>query len=104
MIMLKVNIFEAKAKLSEYVAAVEAGETVTLCRRNVPVAEIVPVTRRRAEPRPIGLACDAGAALPAGFFEPLPDELLRAFSGESPDPLLDSTTLLKAAEPAASAY
>jgi prevent-host-death family protein len=88
--MLNINVHEAKAKLSEYLAAVEAGETVVICRRNVPVAQIVPVPGARSKPRPIGLACDADEAIPASFFEPLPDELTRAFNGERPDRLLDS--------------
>ncbi|MBI5331812.1 MAG: type II toxin-antitoxin system Phd/YefM family antitoxin [Betaproteobacteria bacterium] len=87
--MLNINVHEAKAKLSEYLTAVENGETVVICRRNVPVAEIVPLRPVRKEPRPIGLACDAGHDIPDSFFEPLPDELLKAFNGESPDPFLD---------------
>lgn len=87
--MLNINIHEAKAKLSEYLAAVEAGETVVICRRNTPVAEIVSIRRPRQAPRPIGLACDADAALPASFFDPLPDELQKAFNGESSDIYLD---------------
>ncbi len=99
--MLSINIHEAKAKLSEYLAAVEAGETVQICRRNVPVAEIVPLRQPRKTPRPIGLACDSDYEIPASFFEPLPDELLKAFNGELPDPFLDiqdATPELQAAE------
>ncbi|MDP2433114.1 MAG: type II toxin-antitoxin system prevent-host-death family antitoxin [Pseudomonadota bacterium] len=88
--MQTINIHEAKAKLSEYLAAVEAGETVVICRRNVPVAEIVPISQPRKTPRPVGLACDAGYEIPASFFDPLPDDLLAAFNGELPDPLLDN--------------
>jgi len=100
--MLNINIHEAKAKLSEYLAAVEAGEIVQICRRNVPVAQIVPLQPARKMPRPIGLACDRDHDIPASFFEPLPDELLKAFNGELPDPLLDNidnTSELQAAEP-----
>jgi prevent-host-death family protein len=99
--MLNINIHEAKAKLSEYIAAVEAGETVQICRRNVPVAEIVPLRQPRKAPRPIGLACDSDYEIPASFFEPLPDELLKAFNGELPDPFLDNRDVsaeLQAAE------
>jgi len=109
--MLNINIHEAKAKLSEYIAAVEAGETVVICRRNVPVAEIVPLPQPRKEPRPVGLACDAGWALPDSFWEPLPDELLKAFNGELPDPFLDNlppvsspSPVLQAAEPPPQRY
>ncbi|MEI6415050.1 MAG: type II toxin-antitoxin system prevent-host-death family antitoxin [Pseudomonadota bacterium] len=34
--MISLNINEAKAHLSKYLRAVEAGETLVLCRRNVP--------------------------------------------------------------------
>lgn len=100
--MLSINIHEAKAKLSEYLAAVEAGEIVQICRRNVPVAEIVPLRQPRKSPRPIGLACDSDYDIPASFFEPLPDELLKAFNGELPDPFvdnLDASDQLQVAEP-----
>lgn len=102
--MIRINVHEAKARLSEYLAAVEGGEKVTICRRNVPVAEIVAVSPTRLEPRPIGLACDAGTALPESYFEPLPADLLAAFSGTAPDPLLDQAALAQAAEPVAPAY
>lgn len=46
--MFLVNIAEAKAKLSELLERVEQGETVLLCRRNVPVAELRPC--READP------------------------------------------------------
>jgi len=101
--MLSINIHEAKAKLSEYLAAVEAGETVQICRRNVPVAEIVPLAQPRKTPRPVGLGPhEEGYEIPASFFEPLPDDLLKAFNGELPDPIMDSfipeAASLKAAE------
>lgn len=93
--MILINTHEAKAKLSEYLAAVEAGEVVQICRRNVPIAQLVPLPRPDTSPRPIGLACDANYELPDSFFEPLPEELLAAFNGELPDPLLDSLSYSK---------
>ena len=81
--MIKVNVYEAKAKLSEFLAAVEQGETVVVCRRNLPIAEIRPVYETRTQPRPLGLAPDRGAELPPDFWEPLPDDLLKAFAGEA---------------------
>ncbi len=104
--MISINTHEAKAKLSEYLAAVEAGEVVQICRRNVPIAQLVPLPKPSMEPRPVGLGpCEEGYEIPASFFEPLPDELLKAFNGELPDPMMDSfipkteTPLLKVAEP-----
>ena len=78
--MLKVNIAEAKAHLSRYLESVERGETVVLCRRNVPVAEIRALPRPPLEERPVGI--DRGMSVPDSFFEPLPDDILRAFGGD----------------------
>lgn len=40
--MIVINTHEAKAKLSEHLAAVESGEIVQICRRNIPIAQLVP--------------------------------------------------------------
>ncbi|MDX9999787.1 MAG: type II toxin-antitoxin system prevent-host-death family antitoxin [Polyangia bacterium] len=77
--MIRINIAEAKTQLSRYLERVEQGETIVLCRRNVPLAEIRPIAAPRTEPRPLGI--DRGMAIPPSFFEPLPDEVLAAFEG-----------------------
>ena len=79
--MLQLNIHEAKTHLSRYLPALERGETILLCKRNVPIAEIRPLPNKPAQPRPLGLAADRGVELPPEFFEPLPAELLAAFNG-----------------------
>ena len=78
--MIRVNVAEAKAHLSRYLESVERGETVVLCRRNVPIAEIRALPRPAHKPRPVGI--DRGMTIPAAFFEPLPDDLLAAFEGD----------------------
>jgi len=78
--MFKVNIHEAKARLSEYVEAVERGERVVICRRNRPVAELRAVVAGRTTPRPLGDAA-GGFDVPGSFFDPLPDEIVEAFYG-----------------------
>jgi prevent-host-death family protein len=79
--MKVVNVHEAKAHLSEYLAAVESGETVVIARRNKPVAKLVPADEPAPRPeRPIGLAKGMGH-VGSGFFEPLDDELLDLFDG-----------------------
>ncbi|MEW5983482.1 MAG: type II toxin-antitoxin system prevent-host-death family antitoxin [Acidobacteriota bacterium] len=75
---MQVNIYEAKARLSELVEAVESGERVTICRRNRPVAELVRVGAGRKEPRPIGGA-RGQFVVPSAFFEPLPDAVIETF-------------------------
>ena len=77
--MIRINVTEAKAHLSRYLKRVEQGETIVLCRRNEPIAEIRPLPKRARGPRPVGI--DRGLTIPAAFFEPLPDNLLAAFEG-----------------------
>ena len=77
--MIRINIAEAKTHLSKHLLRVEAGETIIICRRNVPIAEIRGLPRPLSEPRPVGT--DPGMEVPASFFEPLPDELLDLFEG-----------------------
>lgn len=78
--MIKVNIAEVKAKLSEFLEIAGRGERVLICKHNRPVAELRAVHAVRTEPRPIG-----GAAglfeVPAAFFDPLPDDLAAGFMG-----------------------
>ena len=80
MTMLKVNIHEAKANLSKYVAAAGRGETVVICHRNLPVAELraPPASPQRADGRS---ACTVGSSRSYAqrFFEPLPAEIEAAF-------------------------
>ena len=80
--MTKVNVHQAKTHLSKYLALLDKGETIVLCKRNVPVAEIRPLPRPRQGKRPIGLA-KKSLKIPKSFFKPLPDEILDAFEGES---------------------
>jgi antitoxin (DNA-binding transcriptional repressor) of toxin-antitoxin stability system len=79
--MIKVNIHDAKTHLSEYLGRLAKGETIILCRRNMPIAEIRPLPRSRLAQRPIGLA-KGKLKIPKSFFKPLPDDLLDAFEGK----------------------
>lgn len=74
--MKKVNIFEAKARLSEYLDLVEKGEHVVICRRNHPVAELRPVRPVRSAIRPLG---GTEIDVPDAFFDPLPADAEDAF-------------------------
>lgn len=79
MTMRMVNIYEVKARLSEYLDLVEKGERVVICRRNQPVAELRPLGAPRTEPRPLG---GTSIEVPAAFFDPLPDDVTGGFYGE----------------------
>jgi len=77
--MRKVNLYEAKTQLSALIDRVAEGETVLICRRNVPAAELRPVPKLRRTRRPIGLV--PGFTVPPSFFGPLPEDLVNAFEG-----------------------
>lgn len=79
--MIKLNIHEAKTHLSRYLKDIEAGETILLCRHNVPIAEIRPLPKQRKTPRRLGTA-KGKVTVPPEFFEPLPEGLLCAFEGQ----------------------
>ena len=77
MVMSKVNVFEVKAKLSEYLERASHGERIIICRHNRPIAELRAVTEVRTEPRPIGpLPGRPTFDVPASFFEPLSESEL----------------------------
>ena len=79
--MIRINITEAKNHLSKHLRRVKKGETIILCERNVPIAEIRPVKPKNRGLRPIGL--DKGRLIvPQNFNNPLPDWLLDAFESE----------------------
>lgn len=78
--MIVVNIFEAKAKLSEYLDMAAHGERVLICKRNRPVVELHAVQSARTTPRPVGLA-RGRFSVPPSFFEPLPENVLGGFEG-----------------------
>jgi len=50
--MMQVSVADAKNKLPQLIKAVEDGEPVTICRRGVPVVDIVR-TKRPAKKKPM---------------------------------------------------
>ena len=83
--MIKVNIFEIKAKLSAYLDRVARGDSVIIYRHNKPVAELRGVDKTRAEPRPIGpLPGRPTFKVSSSFFDPLPSDELDSWEGLGP--------------------
>jgi len=76
--MIRLNIHEARLHLSRYLDRLLHGETIVLCRRNEPIAEIRPLTRAQSDPRPFGLAAEI-FSVPASFYDPLPEEIIEGF-------------------------
>ena len=79
--MIRVNIHEAKTHLSRYLQRVAEGESVIICKRNIPVAELRPITQQPKNLRPVGLAKGQFEVGPE-FFLPLPDDILKGFNGD----------------------
>ena len=77
--MRKVNVHEAKTKLSELLSRVEAGEEVTIAKAGRPVARLVPI-REDSRKRTIGTA-KGKVVISEDFDEPLPDTLLQELEG-----------------------
>lgn len=80
--MIRLDVHEVKTRLSRYLARLEAGETIVLCRRDEPIAEIRPLPRADTAPRPFGLARGT-FSVPDAFFEPLPNDVIEGFEGGS---------------------
>ena len=85
MTMNMVNIFEAKAKLSELIEAAARGEPVVICNRNVPVAELRATENSRTEPRDLAPMFPDWTIADA-FFDPLDDDEMGLWEGESESP------------------
>lgn len=83
--MLRMNVHEVKAHLSETLTKVAEGETVIICKRNIPIAELRPIAEKMEhKPRPIGLTKERypDFEIDDAFFDDLPDDILAAFNGK----------------------
>lgn len=78
---MHVDIQQFQEALASYLDQVAGGETIVLCKDNVPIAEIRPLPAPRKTPRPLGLA-KGMVEIPPSFFEPLPPDILAAFEGQ----------------------
>ncbi|WDN87634.1 hypothetical protein BuS5_00602 [Desulfosarcina sp. BuS5] len=82
--MISLNINEIKTHFPSFLAKVSNGETVIVCKRNVPIAEIKPIAALPNKKRPIGLAGEEypDFKISDAFFDPLPDDIVAVFNGE----------------------
>ena len=80
--MIQVNVQEAKTHLSRYLDAVEKGEVVILCRHNKPIAELRAIPTEPEPRKAPRFGLWDGFGVSESFFEPLPDDILKAFYGE----------------------
>jgi len=81
--MKKANVAEFKNQLSQFMALVEDGEEIEICKRNVPFARVVPLPKSRRNHTKLG--CDLNSvtvktdltepAIPGGDWSMLKGEL-----------------------------
>jgi prevent-host-death family protein len=79
--MRKVNIYEAKTRLSQLVDEAAAGRDVVIARAGRPVARLTRLAKAGGKRR-LGVLDGRRLRIPDDFNVPLPDEVVRAFEGE----------------------
>ena len=76
---MQMSVADAKNKLPELLKAVEAGEQVTICRRGVPVADLIR-TRAGVRERPkFGTMRDKIVINDPDWWKPMTDKEVDAF-------------------------
>jgi prevent-host-death family protein len=78
--MTRVTIHAAKTQLSKLIALAESGEEVIIMRDTEPVARLVPVNQ--PAPRRVFGSLKGQFEVTDAFFEPLPEDELRAWEGD----------------------
>ena len=85
--MKEINLNEVKTQFSKYIDLVEAGETVIVCKRNVPVAELRPIMKKARRAPRLGWA---SIKMSSSFDAPLSEKDLALWEqGHDRDPLRD---------------
>lgn len=81
--MVTATMFEAKTRLSELVKKAQQGEEVVITsgREKKPVARIEAINPE--VPKRLGFMEHLGITIPDSFWDPLPDEELKMWNGES---------------------
>jgi len=71
---MKVSVADAKNKLPELIKAVEDGEQVTICRRGVPVVDIVRTEKPSGKQRKLGTLKGKIQINDPDWWKPMTDE------------------------------
>jgi prevent-host-death family protein len=79
--MTTVSVHEAKTHLSRLIEKVLAGEKVVISRNREPVVQMIPAQAAPMKTRRIG-AWKGKISLGERFFEPLPEDELKAWEGD----------------------
>ncbi len=81
---MKVSVADAKNKLPELIKAVEDGEPVTICRRGVPVVDIVRSKTPSRKERALGTLRGKIQILDPDWWKPMSDDEVEDFLAGRP--------------------
>jgi prevent-host-death family protein len=76
---MQVSVADAKNKLPELIKAVEDGEPVTICRRGVPVVDIVRTKKPTGKKPTLGTLRGKIQVLDPNWWKPMSDEEVESF-------------------------
>jgi prevent-host-death family protein len=76
---MQVSVAEAKNKLPELIKAVEDGETVTICRRGVPVVDVVRTKQSNRKARKLGTLKGKIRIIDPDWWKPMTDREIEKF-------------------------
>jgi prevent-host-death family protein len=76
---MQISVADAKNKLPELIRAVEGGESVTICRRGVPVADLVRTKEPTRKKRKLGTLRGKIRILDPNWWKPMTDQEIDAF-------------------------
>jgi prevent-host-death family protein len=80
---MNVSVADAKNKLPELIKAVEDGQPVTICRRGVPVVDIVRTQKTKRQKPKFGTLRGKIRIINPGWWKPMTDEEIDdLFGGE----------------------
>lgn len=80
---MKFSVAEAKNKLPELIKAAEKGEAVTVCRRGVPVVDIVPTKKPVRNKRMLGTLRGKIQVHDQNWWKPMSEEEVLRLFGQS---------------------
>lgn len=76
---MQVSVADAKNKLPELIKAVEDGQPVTICRRGVPVVDIVRTKKPTRKKRTLGTLKGKIQVLDPGWWKPMTEDAVEDF-------------------------
>ena len=79
---MQVSVADAKNRLPELIKAAENGETVTICRRGMPVVDIVRTKRPTRKKRVLGTLRGKIQVIDPDWRKPMTDQEAAAFLTE----------------------